>query len=432
MSTHFRLLSEADTPTVIGKAWWNEALKLSSTGEGRRVIMAVGAGFLALTVGPPMCAVIAGSNDDGDSDNHTTEKKDSLSLQRQYGWSFGVAAEGDRMTIPGAVPNPIVKAELKSMATTLAPTNPLHTPAYVPTLFQSLSEAPLPSVTPTEDVRAAGKQTQLVDIIVPLDSPEMGVGGGAAKTVRTLLKSRIAGVALIVDMPGPAAVAFAAELADAFDPVFLFDNWPHPRGVVPAHLTLAAAAGRLQRFKDMASVRATSAPPLFVLDRNRLAPYTDEQYQFDNRSLSRLPSVEFLKKAGITRVLYVPPPTSVPIALDDVNEDLMVYATEGLSVRAVDVMDYSGLTAEQAAEQFTARYAFPSTPAPPPASPTPSSSWAPQVRASPFTGTGHGHVRPVGFGTAPVVVAVGTGVVLGSVLYRSGSWNRTTSSFGGG
>jgi len=47
---------------------------------------------------------------------------------------------------------------------------------------------------------------------------------------------------VIVDLPGPEAMAFAAGMAELFDPCFTFENWPHPRGVVPAHLTLAAAA----------------------------------------------------------------------------------------------------------------------------------------------------------------------------------------------
>ena len=40
-------------------------------------------------------------------------------------------------------------------------------------------------------------------------------------------------VALVLDLPGPEAVAVAAALAPCFDPVFVFDNWPHPLGVVP-------------------------------------------------------------------------------------------------------------------------------------------------------------------------------------------------------
>jgi hypothetical protein len=34
----------------------------------------------------------------------------------------------------------------------------------------------------------------------------------------------------------------------------------------------------------------------------------------------------------------------------------------------------------------------------------------------------------MGFGTVPVAVAVGTGVILGAKAARSGSWNRTSST----
>ena len=40
---------------------------------------------------------------------------------------------------------------------------------------------------------------------------------------------------------------------------------------------------------------------------------------------------------------------------------------------------------------------------------------------------------PSAFATVPVVIAVGTGLILGSRYSRSGSWNRTSgSSWGGG
>jgi hypothetical protein len=429
-TNQFRLLSEADTPTVIGKAWWNEALKLAKAGDARRTMMVVFGTVAAAAVVPAVAGnVFAGIVGD---DTKTTQM-DALELQRKHGWSFGVANEASSLRIAGGVPDPAIKPALKLMASGLAPTNPAHVPAYVPTLFQSLSESPAPASPPTEDQKAAAP-VQLVDVIFPMESLEMDAGTTDARWLRSLLKSRVAGVAIVVDLPGPAAVAFAAELADAFDPVFLFDNWPHPRGVVPAHLTLAATAGRLGRFAQMRDVRSTSAPPLFVLDRNRLAPYTDERSQFDNRSLSRLPGADLLKKAGVNRVLYVAPNNATPITLDDVNEDLLAYATAGINVRAIQLGEYYQGSIERGIEQFTARYGFPSTPAPPPAPATPSSSWTPQPRTTPFAAAdhSHGHVRPTNFGMTPVILAAGTGVVLGSVLYRSGSWNRTTSSYGGG
>ena len=36
MTSKFRLLTEVNTPTVVGKSWWNEALKLSRGGDARR------------------------------------------------------------------------------------------------------------------------------------------------------------------------------------------------------------------------------------------------------------------------------------------------------------------------------------------------------------------------------------------------------------
>src|SRR5271170_5569626 len=76
-----------------------------------------------------------------------------------------------------------------------------------------------------------------------------------------------AGAMVVVDLPGPEAVAFAAGAASAFDPVFALDNWPHPRGVVPAHQTLAAAAYCQPLFARRASGSAAPRWPLLVLDR---------------------------------------------------------------------------------------------------------------------------------------------------------------------
>ena len=39
--------------------------------------------------------------------------------------------------------------------------------------------------------------------------------------------------------------------------------------------------------------------------------------------------------------------------------------------------------------------------------------------------------RPTSFATVPVVIAVGTGVILGARYQRNGSWNRSSGGFGG-
>ena len=94
--------------------------------------------------------------------------------------------------------------------------------------------------------------------------------------------------ALVVDAPGPRAVAVAAALADHFAPVFTFGNWPHPLGVVPAHETLAAALYYLPMFT---AGRRRCAPPT----RRRCSsstpigsrPIGDADTQFDNRYFVR-------------------------------------------------------------------------------------------------------------------------------------------------
>ena len=91
--------------------------------------------------------------------------------------------------------------------------------------------------------------------------------------------------------PGPLSVALAAALAPRFCPVFTFDNWPHPLGVVPSHLTLGACLYYLPLFRRRAPMtRPQPAPPLFVLDANRLNPYRDQPDQFDNRYVAPVPS----------------------------------------------------------------------------------------------------------------------------------------------
>src|SRR5262249_38185625 len=127
-----------------------------------------------------------------------------------------------------------------------------------------------------------------------------------------------------------------AGAAIAFDPVFLFDNWPHPRGVVRAHQTLATAAYYQPLFKKE---RATSGkPPMFVLDRRRLSTYTDDATQFDNRYVSKLPQPGSVmsRTLGAEHVLYVVPRgLDTARELDDLNDDFVAYAAAGLDVKAV-------------------------------------------------------------------------------------------------
>ncbi|MDP2341614.1 MAG: hypothetical protein Q8O67_11705 [Deltaproteobacteria bacterium] len=435
MSQNFQLLAESNQPTVIGKAWWNEALKLSVTGDGRRTLIGVAAAIGALALVPPVCGFVmaSGSDDDG---THRRERRDALASQKEFGWSFGAADQVPAMVVPG----PPLTGEMNSLAENLAPKNPRWRPAYVPTLFQSLSATPT-STKVTEDAAGIGLRP-LRDVIHPMYPQGAIALHTQGDRIQRALKNG-SGVAVVVDLWGPDSVVFAAALAERFDPVFLFDNWPHPRGVVPAHLTLASALANASELGRHKGTRIPDAPSVFVLDRYRLAPYTDDANEFDNRSLARLPTAEMLKAGGIAHVYYVAPPGSVPTDKDDVVDDLVAWQAAGIEVRAIDTADYASLDDATTAATFARDYGLPLPPpiegTPALRSPAPASLWRPQPRASAFSAATPvatpTHTRPTGFASVPVVVHVGTGMLLGAALYRNGSWNRVPTSstyYGGG
>jgi hypothetical protein len=144
---------------------------------------------------------------------------------------------------------------------------------------------------------------------------------------------------VVVDLPGPLSVAFAAGLAKQATPVCMFGNWPHPRGVVPAHMTLAALL--FHRPQLAASPREGQLAAAFVLDRDRLHPYGNDPDRFDNRYVVQLPSATALQ--GIERVLYVVPgggQASAEQELDDLNETFVAWRSAGITVRVVGAADF--------------------------------------------------------------------------------------------
>jgi hypothetical protein len=80
---------------------------------------------------------------------------------------------------------------------------------------------------------------------------------------------------------------------------------------------------------------------VFVLDNQRLRPYTDERTQFDNRYMARMPTAEQLRKLGLQHVLYVVPGGSTPPQeLDDLNEDFVAWRAGELDVKLVAASDF--------------------------------------------------------------------------------------------
>jgi hypothetical protein len=155
--------------------------------------------------------------------------------------------------------------------------------------------------------------------------------------------------AVIIDAPGPEAAAAGAALAAEFDPVFMFDNWPHKRGVVPSHLTLAATLYFAPMLDDLKAAPSAHRPPVFILDSNRLAPYFDAADEFDNRYTIEMPEADAFRKLGIRHLLYVTGQVR-PTELDDLNDDFVALASHGVDVKLLALDDFRRGSGKQACE----------------------------------------------------------------------------------
>jgi hypothetical protein len=419
-----------DKPGIVGAKWWQEGLATHDPIARRQALLAIAVlGVTLVGVG----AVIAVASPSSGPDT-TTTMFGALDMQRKYGWSFGAASEA--LTFDGQSLQPFEKAALDRMVTELAPAQPRLKRFSSPTLFQS------PGATPTAVPEGDPTQvTPLRDALRPIFTAEMDTAYRAGRGLASIFDGMRVDAAIVVDLPGPQAIAFAAGLAPTFDPCFTFENWPHPRGVVPAHLALAAAAYYQPLFARTTTSRKQPGPPALVLDRARLASYTDDASQFDNRYAAKLPTVASLKELGVHRVLDVVPTGNDMVELDDLNEQLVAYVGAGIDVKLIAVTDFGldpGRTTQSADEPL---YFYGSSAAshasfwplyrwgPAKAQSTTAANvstgyiYVPRARTTPFSSA----AVPTGFGLVPVIVAVGTGAILGARLSRSGSWNRASS-----
>jgi len=121
----------------------------------------------------------------------------------------------------------------------------------------------------------------------------------------------------IVDLRAGMGVAYAGWLVRSagLEPVPLYNNWPHAKGVVPAGQTLGAllyyAPWALEAQREPGpAVR----PPCFLLDRNRLGRKLPEVNDFDNRYFhteADFPSGATLRRNGVDRLVYIRPEEDV-------------------------------------------------------------------------------------------------------------------------
>lgn len=444
---------QLDKPGIVGARWWQQGLSAPAPDAVTRrsaLGTVLGVGVALAAIGTVIALANSGDGDDGPAP--TEAKKPLLEMQRDFGWDF--SARGEPLVFDGVAKTTWDETSFTRMTTDLEPGNSAHRPYYVPTLFQS------PTATPTKTADVDGTLTfvPLFRSVKPNNTPQMDAAFARGRALGAMLAGKAEDVALVVDLPGPESVAFAAGLAGMFDPVFLFDNWPHPRGAVRAHRTLSAALYYqplfAKRKKDTAQ-----RPPVFVLDRDRLVT-VNETTEFDNRWVAKLPNASQLKRLG-KRLLYVTPQATDTVERDDLNDEFVAYDKAGIEVRMVGADAFGAttgeglvLTGETSAPQayaygglattnafFYVDYPWTTDPPKPPASvtnnvPSGARTYKPRPRVSEYS-SGQAsppstHPRPATFGTVPVMVAVGTGMVLGWRHHRNGSWNRVGSSGGWG
>jgi hypothetical protein len=203
-----------------------------------------------------------------------------------------------------------------------------------------------------------------------------------------------------------------------------------------------------------------------VLDRQRLAPYTDDATQFDNRYLPALPAPDVLGEWGVRRVLHVTPSASDQ-ALADVQDELALYESSGLEVKLVAAdsfaPDPSERAADTSADSATGSFADSSSSdwghtsghyyyggrasshnwfwhdypwsrsrvhpdAAEPSFARPGRSY----RASAAAASSGAHLLgAAALGTVAVAVSRQTGRIMGAFHSRSGSWNRAQGGYGG-
>src|SRR5262245_3845570 len=260
-------------------------------------------------------------------DDEPEVDKDSLEIQQKAGWNVGstdklLSFEGSSVTdsrgknLTGYDPNYLISV--------YQPRDSQWQPFFVPTLIQSLS------------------QQSLSGQMRPVFTGQMRETYERAEALRNLIsQTPNPGQTLIIsELPGPQSVALGAAMADTARLVPVFDNWPHPLGVVRSHETLGAMAYYAGEIDEKRSKLKDNAPAILLLDSNRLIPYTDQDTQFDNRYMAKLPPADQIKQRGVQQVIYLVKDESQKEELDDINDDLVEWQKQGINVRLLRMSEF--------------------------------------------------------------------------------------------
>jgi hypothetical protein len=419
-------------PGIIGASWWRESLVSAPDPVSRRNAIKLALGVTGTVVGLGALIALVHSCSEDEGIESRVERKNSLEMQRNYGWSFGAAAES--VTFDGAITRPFDRSALTRLSTDLRPRSADSIPYYSGTLFESLGAVPL--------LKAEGDPENIApleQVVTPIHTPEMERAYEQGKALAKLLsETPHESLLVVVDLDGPSAVAFAAGASGGLSAVFSFGNWPHPRGVVKAHRTLAAAAYYQPLFAQLTPNRL---PLLLVLDRQRLAGYSDDATQFDNRYAARVPSPAVLARWGVRHVLYITPSASDMEVPWDLSADFSGYLTAGIDVKLLSIQTFLPYVSS---DDGTRPYYYGGRPqtqgwfwhdypwqfgAPPKAQDPGLAGTDTQFRAP--TSSPSALTSASNLGTVPVAVSLATGAVLGAMLSpRSGSWNRSDGGSG--
>ena len=253
--------------------------------------------------------------------------EDSFALQKKEGWNVGstdkfLSFEGSSLTdsrgrnLTGYDPN--------YLTSVYQPRDPRWQPFFVPTLIQSLA------------------QQSLSGQMRPVFNAQMRETYQRAEALRNLVSQtpNPSQTLIISDLPGPQSLALGAAMADTAQLVPVFDNWPHPLGVVRSHETLGAMAYYAGEINEKRSKLKENAPAIMLLDSNRLTAYTDQDTQFDNRYQAKLPPADQLKQRGVQQVIYLVKDESQKEELDDINENLVEWQKQGINVRMLRLSEF--------------------------------------------------------------------------------------------
>jgi hypothetical protein len=253
--------------------------------------------------------------------------EDSFALQKKEGWNVGstdkfLSFEGSSLTdsrgrnLTGYDPN--------YLTSVYQPRDSQWQPFFVPTLIQSLA------------------QQSLSGQMRPVFNAQMRETYQRAEALRNLVSQtpNPSQTLIISDLPGPQSLALGAAMADAAQLVPVFDNWPHPLGVVRSHETLGAMAYYAGEIDEKRSKLKENAPAILLLDSNRLTAYTDQDTQFDNRYQAKLPPADQIKQRGVQQVIYLVKDESQKDELDDINENLVEWQKQGINVRMLRMSEF--------------------------------------------------------------------------------------------